>query len=90
MAKLLSTESLVVEIGSGNLEFRIQVFYAYIWHLDFAQNLKKAKKTKEISLWGREVKKFMCLEKKSHSIEEEAWQTNNNTVEMSFYSLYSF
>ena len=90
MAKLLSTESLVVENGSGNLEFRIQVFYAYIWRLDFAQNLKKAKKTKEISLWGREVKKFMCLEKKSHSIEEEAWQTNNNTVEMSFYSLYSF
>ena len=32
-------------------------FYAYIWHLDFAQNLKKAKKTKEISLWGSKVKK---------------------------------
>ena len=57
MVKLLITESVVEENGSGNLGARIQMFYAYIWHLDFAQNLKKAKKTKEISLWGSKVKK---------------------------------
>ena len=68
MAKLLNTKSVVEENGSGNLGARIQMFYAYIWHLDFAQNLKKVK-TKEISLWGREVKKFPCLEEKSHSTE---------------------
>ena len=67
MAKLLNTESIVEENGSGNLGARIQMFHAYIWHLDFAQNLKA--KTKEISLWRREVKKFTCLEEKSHSVE---------------------